>query len=226
MRTAADIDNLFENRKVKPEQLLDFGFSENDNGYIYSTDILDGQFEMTVNITKEGKVSAEVVDISSKERYVLHRVPDATGSFVGKVREEYTHVLESIAKACFESDVFKSEGARHIIRYIREKYQDEPEFLWERTPKNAIFRRQDNAKWYAALLTVQKRTLGIDEDGDIEIIDLKIKTEAIEALLDGKSYLPAYHMNKKHWITICFDGSVPVEEVFRRIDDSFEFALK
>ena len=123
-------------------------------------------------------------------------------------------------------DVFKSEGARQVIIYISEKYQDEPEFLWQRTPKNAIFRRKDNAKWYAALLTVQKRKLGLDEDGEIEIIDLRIRTENIEVLLDGKGYFPGYHMNKKHWITILLDGSVPIEEVFLRIDDSFVLAFK
>lgn len=28
-------------------------------------------------------------------------------------------------------------------------------------------------------------------------------------------------MNKKHWVTLRLDGSVPIEEILMRIDDSF-----
>ncbi len=33
-------------------------------------------------------------------------------------------------------------------------------------------------------------------------------------------------MNKKHWYTICLDETVPDEELFERIDKSFELAKK
>jgi len=221
-----DIDDLLKNRKIKTSQLVPFGFYENENGYIYSIGLVDNQFEMIVTITREGKVSAEVIDLSSKERYILHRISGASGSFVGRIREEYERVLASIANDCFEPDVFKSEGARQVIRYVREKYQDELQFLWKRFPENAIFRRQDNAKWYAALLVLQKKKLGLDVDGAVDIIDLRAKPEEINALLDGRGYFPGYHMNKKHWITICLDGSVPIEEIFHRLDESFVLASK
>jgi predicted DNA-binding protein (MmcQ/YjbR family) len=219
-----NIDALFKRRKIKIERLFSFGFSENKCAYIYSTNLLEGQFEMIVTVTKNGNVSAEVFDSSLKERYVLHRIPDAKGAFVGKVREEYENVLVTIANTCFEPDVFKSEEARQIIQYVREKYQDELQFLWERFPDNAIYRRQDNAKWYAALLTVQKKKLGLNGEDMIEIIDLRIKPEELDALIDGKRHFPGYHMNKKHWFTICLDGSVPIEEIFCRIDASFVLA--
>lgn len=222
----SDIDTLFKNRKIKFERLRHFGFLKNEDIYTYSTDLLNGQFEMRVAVTKKGKVSAEVIDISSKEHYVLHLIVNAKGAFVGTVRDEYENVLVMIADACFEPDVFKSEDAKKIIQYVRKTYQDELEFLWKRSPSNAIFRRKDNAKWYAALLTVQKKKLGFDEDGSIEIIDLRGKPENIEALLDGEKYLSGYHMNKKHWFTICLNGSVSLKEICNRINDSFELAAK
>ena len=61
-------------------------------------------------------------------------------------------------------------------------------------------------------------------EGAVEIIDLRIKPEDVEALLDGKKYFPGYHMNKRHWYTICLDGSVPIEEIFCRVDESFALA--
>ncbi len=54
---------------------------------------------------------------------------------------------------------------------------------------------------------MDKRKIGIDGDGTAEIIDFKEASEKIAALVDGKAYLPGYHMNKKHWYTILLDKS-------------------
>lgn len=60
---------------------------------------------------------------------------------------EYGRILELIANKCFENDVFQSDYAHKVIRYVRQTYGDELEFLWERFPDNAIFRRKDTGKW-------------------------------------------------------------------------------
>lgn len=221
-----DVNAPFKNRKVDAGRLVPFGFSKEKSAFTYSTRLLNGQFEMTVTVTKAGAVSTEVIDVATNEPYVLHRVSGAAGAFVGAVREEYEGVLAAIAAACFEPDIFKSEGARRVIHYVRDQYGDELEFLWERFPNNAIFRRKDNAKWYGALLTVQKAKLGLDGEGALEVVDLRMTPADIETLVDGKKYFPGYHMNKRHWITICLDGSVPPEEIQFRIDRSHALAAK
>lgn len=125
-----------------------------------------------------------------------------------------------------QQDVFKSEDARNVIRYVRENYQDELEFLWPRFPKNAILRRKDTGEWYAAVLVVSKRKLGLDSDETVDILDLRIRTDDIGFVVDHQRYFPGYHMNKNHWYTICLDGSVPGEEMRQRIDASYELAEK
>ncbi len=37
---------------------------------------------------------------------------------------------------------------------------------------------------------------------------------------------PGYHMNKKHWITVMMDGSIPDKQVKGWIDDSYELVVK
>ncbi len=98
--------------------------------------------------------------------------------------------------------------------------------MWPKFPRNAIFRRADNAKWYAAILTVAKNKLGLIGDEIIEIIDLRADSAQIAAMTDGEKYFPGYHMNKKHWLTICLDGSVPAEEIYTLIDNSYLLAQK
>lgn len=210
-----------KNRKLNIQKLLSFGFTEQNSLYTYSLDLLDGQMKMNISISQEGKICTEVTDNISGEEYVLHLVSSAIGSFVGQIRTEYEEVVGSIVSNCFEPDVFKSSQALNIIAYIRNKYGDELEFLWEKFPDNAIWRRKDNKKWYAALLIVSKRKLGFDSDELIEIIDLRMKPKDIETQTDNKKYFPGYHMNKKHWITICLDSSVSLKEIYARIDDSY-----
>ncbi|MCL2644867.1 MAG: MmcQ/YjbR family DNA-binding protein, partial [Betaproteobacteria bacterium] len=157
---------------------------------------------------------------------VLHRTSVACGSFVGRVRNDYENVLREIAEKCFELDVFKSDDARKVIQYVRDTYHDELEFLWPRFSDNAILRRKDTGKWYAALLLLSRKKLGLDSDEVIDVLDLRIKPEEVKAVVDGKKYFPGYHMNKKHWFTICLDGSVQIDEIFSRIDESYTLAVK
>lgn len=52
----------------------------------------------------------------------------------------------------FEPNVFKSVYAKELIEYVCSTYGDELEFLWQKFPDNAIWRRKDTGKWYGALL--------------------------------------------------------------------------
>ena len=81
-------------------------------------------------------------------------------------------------------------------------------------------------KWYALLLTVKKQSLGLAGEQTIEIIDLRMKPEDIGSLVDGCKIFSGYHMNKRHWITICLDGSVPLEEIYQRIEQSYRLAAR
>lgn len=217
---------LFRKKKLNRQKLMSCGFVEQDGQFISSRPLVDGQFTMTISISQAGDVRSKLLERDFGEEYVLHRVPGVKGAFVGKVRKEYEDVLFFISENCFDADVFTSDCARQLIEYVRQTYGDELEFLWPKFPENAIFRRKDTQKWYGAILTLPKRKLGLDSDDTIEILDLRIRPEEIERTVDNKTYFPGYHMNKKHWYTIFLDGSVPMEELCRRIGESYRLALK
>ncbi|GGN75710.1 hypothetical protein GCM10009193_16280 [Shewanella aestuarii] len=57
---------------------------------------------------------------------------------------------------------------------------------------------------------------------DLLMLNLKCDPDEANALKDiFPAITPGYHMDKKHWISIYFDGSVPDGEVKRIIDNSF-----
>lgn len=220
------IHTIFKHKKINFAKLVPFGFIQDGNTYIYKKVFPENEFIFTAEIAKDGSISAEIIDPTVDEPYTLHLADGAVGSFVGKVKMQYEETLAEIAEKCFEPDVFKSRQAKEIIEYVRQKYNDELEFLWEKSPGNAIWRRMDNKKWYGVVLTVLKSKLGIKSDETVEIIDLRIQPEKVTELIDNENYFPGWHMNKKSWYTIILDGSVPLEELCRRIDESYILAKK
>lgn len=216
----------FKGKKVNRTKLSSFGFESRENGFRYSRKIVDGQMRVTLFVSLDGKVSAEVRDGETGDEYVLHRIPEASGSFVGRVKEEYEATLDEFIAKCCDNEAFGVGQSEEVIAYIRKRYGDELEFLWENTPDNAVVRRRDNRKWYAAFLTVSRRKLGLETDERAEIVDIRMSPEEVLRTVDGKRYFPGYHMNKRHWVTVCLDGTLPSGEICRRIDDSYLLAGK
>lgn len=222
---ASIVENTFKYREVNFSKLIGFGFVKDGSSYIYRRVLTESGFVLNVTISAQGEVFTEVVDPSTDEIYTLHLVDGAVGSFIGLVRCEYEETLKEIANACFEPAVFKSSQTKQVIAYVRNKYGDELEFLWEKFPDCAVWRRKDTKKWYAVLLTVSKRKLGINSDEVVEVIDLRVEQEGINSVIDNKKYFPGYHMNKKHWVTVILDCSVPDGEIYRIIDQSYTLAV-
>ncbi len=216
-------EEIFVHKKANPEKLKAYGFSDQNGEYKFSMEILNGEFQLEIKIDKNGISDTMLTEKQNGEEYILYKTK-ATGSFVGNVRREIGKVLAEIAEKCFDTAIFKDEQTINLIQYAGEKYGSEPEFLWEKFSDNAVLRRKDTEKWFAVLLTVSRRKLGLDSDETVEIIDLRMQAENIPALVDGKKFFPGWHMNKKHWFTIILDGSVSFEEICKRIDESYNLA--
>ncbi len=217
---------LFANRSFDFGKLIEYGFSEKGKDYIYYARLPNGQFDIKVTVSKTGKITADVFDSETREVYVLVKLPEATGKFIGQIKAEYEAVLKDIREKCSRPEVFKNNQTRAVLDYAAEKYGDEPEFLWENSPLNAVLRRKDNKKWYAALLVVAQNKLGLPGEEKTEIIDLRMASNEVEIFTDYKIYFPGYHMNKKHWITIPLDSRAELQEILFRLDCSYELAKK
>lgn len=219
------VERIFKNYKPNFEKLINYGFTLSNDVYLYNTVIMNNGFSLSVKITSLD-IDTEVIDLATDDPFTLFLADGATGSFIGAFRTAYENVMLDIVDKCFDKFVFKSDYAQRLIQYVSDTYGDTLEFLWEKFPDNAIWRRKDNNKWYAALLTVTKNKLGLPSKEKIEIIDLRANAENIDVIADDKTIFRGYHMNKKHWITICLDGSVPLKDIENMLDLSYELARK
>lgn len=219
-----DLRKILKNKIIDYEKLTKYGFI-NDNGiYTYKTKIYHNQFEINIFFSQEEQYS-KLIDIENNEEYVLIDIESSSGEFIGKLKQEYECIIEDIITNCTSKQVFKSKQSIDIINYIKKKYNDELEFLWEKFDDNAIWRNKQNNKWYALLLTVSKRKLGIESDDIVEIIDLRYQKEQIVDIIDNKNIFPGYHMNKKSWITIKLDNSVDTKQIYKLIDNSYKISI-
>lgn len=219
------LERIFKHYKPNFAKLQKFGFALSGDIYTYNTVIMNGGFALNVKITS-ADINTKVTDLATGDEYTLFLVEGAGGGFVGAVRTDYEKVMSDIAQRGFDKCIFKSEYAQKLIQYVSDAYGDELEFLWEKFSDNAIWRRKDNQKWYGILLTVAKNKLGLPSDERVEIIDLRAAAEDIDNLVDNEKFFRGYHMNKKHWITICLDGSVPLNVIQRMLDISYGLARK
>lgn len=115
-----------------------------------------------------------------------------------------------------------SSQRERITRYIQDTYGSQAEYLWADSPGNAIFRHPTSKKWYAALMRVLPEKLGLAGEEALDVMDIRCSTIMIGSLLSTKGFLPAYHMNKNHWISIVLDNSVPDDQITPLLELSYD----
>ena len=211
-----DMFNLFQ---ANFEKLAQYGFRQSGELFHYSRDIVDGQFTLFVTVNKAGSVTTKVVDTALNEEYVLHLV-GGVGEFVGKVKQAIEDVLTDIRDRCFEKVIHKSVQAKAIKKYIIDRYDTMEEYLWSKYPTDAIWRRKDNKKWFALIMTISKSKLGFKSDEPVEVMDVRAEPKEIERLVDNKIFFRGYHMNKSHWLTFILNDTIKTDRLFELIDRS------
>jgi len=113
-----------------------------------------------------------------------------------------------------------------IEEYINKKYNPLQEYPWKDAPNHTTFKHKNNLKWFALIMEVKYEKLNIDKEGYVNVINLKNIPEMIGGLRKENGILPAYHMNKEHWITVLLDGTVSMNTICNLIDISYDLTIK
>jgi predicted DNA-binding protein (MmcQ/YjbR family) len=218
------IDLSILKRKLNYDTLIDFGFVKEDNSYLFQKDIIDGDFKVVIKIVNED-IFSYVIDNEFDEEFTNVDV-NTSGEFIGTIKSCYDDVINSFYNSCTYLDLNYNNQVLDIINYINDKYHDDIEYLWEKTPDSGIFRNKKNNKWYAAILSVKEDRVGGLTDNIIMVIDLMYYKGETFDIVDNKNIYPGYHMNKNSWITIRLDNSVDNSFIYKYIDISYELSIK
>ena len=214
---------IFKSYQLNQEKARAYGLVENSGVWIYSCQILQGDFVMTVSITANN-VSFQVFDQETGDLYPQVHMEIMRGSFVASVREACLEILYQIRKACFEVQDFICPQTKRIMTQVLEMYGNQLEYLWEKSPDTAVLRHEGNQKWYAVLMKISWDKLEKGTEGQVEAVNLK--HDRVADLLSKKGIYPSFHMNKRYWISVAFDDTLSDEMVLELIEKSWNLTSK
>ncbi len=214
---------IFKAYQFNSKKAKEYGFVENQGVWTYSSTILQGDFLMMVTV-EDGDLSFQVYDQETGDLYPQVHMESMRGTFVGSVREACLEVLYSIRKACFEVQEFLCPQTKRIMAFVQEKFGNQLEYLWEKSPDTAVLRHEDNQKWYAILMRIPWDRLDKGRDGLVEAVNLK--HDQVADLLSQNGIYPAFHMNKRYWISLPLDDTLTDEKVLELFERSWFLTSK
>lgn len=109
-----------------------------------------------------------------------------------------------------------------IFGYCRDNYGTEPEYPWDTLPQACVLRHRDNAKWYGILMDVDHTKVGGKTHEPVPVLNIKGNPDDIIHLREMEGFAPAYHMNKKHWLSVVLPDVPDAQVVFRLLDKSYD----
>ena len=214
---------IFKAYQFNSKKAKEYGFIENQGVWTYSSTILQGDFLMMVTV-EDGDLSFHVYDQETGDLYPQVHMESMRGTFVGSVREACLEELFDIRKACFEVQEFLCPQTKRIMALVQEKYGNQLEYLWEKSPDTAVLRHEDNQKWYAILMRIPWDRLDKGREGLVEAVNLKHDQGA--DLLSQNGIYPAFHMNKRYWISLPLDDTLSDERVLELFERSWFLTSK
>ena len=211
--------DIFKRCNVNFSRLEGYGFKKVDDYYVLERKFLDDKFNAIICIDDNGVIRGKIIDLEYGDEYLGLR-NGVSGKFVDKVREAYREILIDIRDKCFNINYYIFDQSNRINQYIKNKYNDEPEFLWDRFPFYGVYRNKNNSKWYAVIMNLDMSKLD-NGVGEVEIINVKLDSNKINNLLKKRGFYKSYHMNKRDWISIILNDTLSDEDIISLVDESY-----
>ena len=71
-------------------------------------------------------------------------------------------------------------------------------------------------------MKIKYKQLGLSGDEELWVVNMKAQSEKNPPLVDHTSIFPAWHMNKKHWITALLTAASDFEKLCELTQKSYE----
>ena len=218
-----DYSYIFRSAKINKASLKAAGFTtSDDNSYEMSVPVSNGAFKADITLVlSDQTLTVQLFDSATGEKYALFDMP-SHGAFVASLREEVQEIIDDIKAKCFETNDLKDD----YIAWIKSKFGAEPDYPWpDDAPYSFVF-RCPNEKWFALVMKIKYKQLGLTGNEEVWVVNMKAEQDAIPTLIDRKSIFPAWHMNKKHWITVLLTAATDFEKLCELTQKSWELVTK
>ena len=218
-----DYSYIFRSAKINKDSLKAAGFTtSDDNSYELRVPVSNDAFNAVISLSlSDQTLTVLLFDSATGEKYALFDMP-SHGAFVASLREEVQKIIDDIKSKCFETNDLKDD----YIAWIKSKFGVEPDYPWpDDAPYSFVF-RCPNEKWFALVMRIKYRQLGLTGDENVWVVNMKAEQDDIPNLVDRKSIFPAWHMNKKHWITILLTAATDFNKLCELTEKSYELVTR
>ena len=113
-----------------------------------------------------------------------------------------------------------------LEKFISDNYVCTSDFPWMQYPNFRVFRHPNNKKWFAVIMDIPKNKIGLPSDDIISVVNLKSDPIMVGSLLRENGFYPAYHMNKKHWLTVMLQKDADISLVQELLAESYQLVEK
>ena len=213
--------HLLEQYDIDCKRAIAYGFSRTEAGLELKKE-LPGVGLYAVFVIAGKSFEVNVFDADIDEEYLPFNVLDNITGFVTGIREQVEDLVQEIKEKC----LLNSNMKLRLMEYCERKFGTEPEAPWEDSPDAYTFKTAKRNKWYALFMTIPYKSLGLVAKGTLDVVNIKLPPEKVLDLIDRVHFYPAYHMNKKHWITIVLDKEVDEPLVQQLLEESYGLVEK
>lgn len=213
--------HLLEQYDIDCKRAIAYGFSRTEAGLELKKE-LPGVGLYAVFVIAGKSFEVNVFDADTDEEYLPFNVLDNITGFVTGIREQVEDLVQEIKEKC----LLNSNMKLRLMEYCERKFGTEPEAPWEDSPDAYTFKTAKRNKWYALFMTIPYKSLGLVAKGTLDVVNIKLPPEKVLGLIDRVHFYPAYHMNKKHWITIVLDKEVDEPLVQQLLEESYGLVEK
>ena len=213
--------HLLEQYDIDCKRAIAYGFSRTEAGLELKKE-LPGVGLYAVFVIAGKSFEVNVFDADTDEEYLPFNVLDNITGFVTGRKEQVEDLVQEIKEKC----LLNSNMKLRLMEYCERKFGTEPEAPWEDSPDAYTFKTAKRNKWYALFMTIPYKSLGLVAKGTLDVVNIKLPPEKVLDLIDRVHFYPAYHMNKKHWITIVLDKEVDEPLVQQLLEESYGLVEK
>jgi len=114
-----------------------------------------------------------------------------------------------------------------ILEYMKSLSDVSFDQPFENDFDTTVLRHTDTKRWFGIIMNIPEQKIGRDTNNQIDILNVKSRPEDSLALFElYPQIIPAYHMNKTHWVTVPLDGSLSHKLITFLINKSIELTQK
>lgn len=110
-----------------------------------------------------------------------------------------------------------------VLEYIKRLPDTSFDSPFDEDFDSIVMRHKSSKKWFGLIMSVSGSKIGREDSVLLDIMNLKSNPDDSVILFElYPEIIPAYHMNKTHWITVALDGSADSAQIKWLLDLSYD----